>query len=359
MTDIIRVKGANTHENPIFISEPFALCLICSSQKEFVAQRKYLTSLYCRGLTEEFDRAIENVDSKSDAYPLARIAALLTRTGQSEAYARAQSLSTDLNGVSNIDRLVSANILLRAHSRDFDRLNKLLDFQSQDPIINNLKAQIKAYVDARHGQNERAVKLLISAFKTSPYFEKNLLVSIFKIGAHTPDAEKITRKYGKYVNRLDDKDYLKYVLKAIEDRVQNKNQVTKGYLADLAKGFELCPFDAWLVTNVAQQLIEAGKLDRAENSLRHELNVLRFHSPYLDFYLAKIYFKKHDLSKLSFYVESAGNHGEELGPSEQKELTAMMNSVDTRAGMKGALIIAGLVIIGGLVAWRLNKWTKG
>jgi len=260
-------------------------------------------SKFCKGQFEELNRDLQAVKPGNPDYINSRIWLLSTREGQSKANSYLRSLPTNVNLISDDERVIAASYLLGTHSADFVKVHDLLSFTSQNFIVEHARKITFSYLDQIEGRQFDAIKRRIIGFVEIPDIAH--LVEVFSIAAQEKNSEQILTPFFKYINQVPDGDSAKYTLLALRQVAISKYEEMEKITKLAKEAYDLCKYDQSNALFYAGLLVYNKNFDEAEKILTEQVQNNEYYSPYFDLFLSQIYFAKNDAEKGNIYKTKA------------------------------------------------------
>jgi predicted Zn-dependent protease len=278
---------------------------------------------FCQGQFEAVNEEAQKLNPAQDNYLPTKLLTLLTTEGQKLAFAQAQNLPADLNQIVEPERVIAANVLLQADSKNIDQVRKLLSFKTENKVTEAYRLDLEAALDVMEGRREMAIKKRLDAVKVHPGANEAILADLFAISANSKNARYILEPFFEHIDQMSDSSPNKYFFLAWKEFILSHGKNRDSIYANFKRAYELCPFDASHALNYIPIMVYTGENDKAEQILLEQLKLSKFHSPNFDYFLAKIYFAEGKREQAKVFVENAHSDRALLLPEYVRELDQM------------------------------------
>lgn len=311
----------------IFINRVFlCICIFLLSVRAatlseaaaFSLEKTY--SKFCSGNIKGFKEDLDKIKPTDKHFIDARMYTLFTKEGQVELHSWAQKKLQSSEPLTELDKIIISVTMIFSSDKNFDKIKQLLSFSSKDQMIESYRLSNESYIDELEGRPEIALKKKFEAFYMMPEFDETLLVDIFALASIDRSAERILSPYFGHIDLVPDSSPAKYQLLALKDIAISANEREESIFKNFKKAFELCKHDPTHMVNYASYLIYKNNLVEAKHILKEHIERSQFYSPYIDYFLMKIYSREGDVENEKIHMNKLVQNKLFLLPYERREV---------------------------------------
>lgn len=255
----------------------------------------------------------------------------LTKSGQVEHFELAIKTTADIERASEVDRLISANILMMARDSNLERIKKLISFKSADHIHESYRIYFNGLLDIYLGDFKGGFNQIKSAIRMLPYIDEGMLLSLYFVSPNVPSSVEEVRQYSQSIRSLSDNNALKYLLQANELLLLKGWEAGAIEISDLIqRAYELCPNDADIALSYAALLESKLQTEAAKDIFLKLVDSHKYYNPEIDIRLMLYYFDKKDIENTELYLNKVKKSYLYLSEHNRKAIAIVEQSLAER-----------------------------
>lgn len=323
----------------IFLWLIFALAIPAIAEDKEVLES--IERYICQGRDVEALKLVDQVYSKKDVGLEARLLSLQTEAGFAREFDKTKFVDS---GTSHVNRMMAAFTLLRSMDYKPETAQRLVDFESSDPLLGSYKKVIYSNLT---GDRREALRFLIDAYRESPNKDLGILSQIFFVAFGFKDYERVLGQFVSDIKNIPEDNPFRYLmLSHLEFLPPNSGDriISNSYLK---QAFEMCPIEDIALT-YAFGLKESHRYSDLESLLRSQMSKRPRRNPYFDFLLGEVLIKKDKKEEAALYFDNARKRKTFLTAEDVKLLETEYNGAKrNRAYVVGILLL--VLIVGAMV----------
>lgn len=293
------------------------------SMKNFDPLTLKMHESFCSGRFDSFNQLIKSLDIKKSKNLGARLMYIGTKEGQDNDFMLANKVVEAPETPSEVEKILAVNGLLMANHSDFIRIKKLLNFKSNDKIIESYRLFFEGNVDFLIGHHDMAYNKIKNAMDNLPFADPFVLISLYSTALNIKNFQKqMPADYFKLVEKMPDTNSLKYLMKANNLALRHGWETQSEQISSLfERAYELCPYDQAVALSYASVLRNGLKTEKAKKILLDIINNNKYYYPAVDIYLMMIYFESNDPENSKKYLNKAKQSIRYLTKDENAAIT--------------------------------------
>lgn len=314
-----------------------------------------LNSLYCQGHFEELQKKLDAIAPSNEIYVKSRFMQLLGAKGQERAEQLIAKAPSNIESLSELDRLMLEDALFLVRSHDLDKLKKLIDFKSSDKYIESYRKFFAAWNTHFVENNELGIKYLTEAFNELPYIDEDILAGIYARVANKQESYEILKPLNGYANILPEDDPERFLIIANDEIAVTGFRNLRKLNSYFKSAYDLCTYEPAYSLYFGAFLFYERRYIEAESILQRLIKDNKYYSPAVDYYLTRIYFAIRDKRNAEIYLEKSKKNEIYLSKVEKEWLVYIDGRIN---GANWLGIIAIGLITFGLLGFIFFKGRK-
>lgn len=247
---------------------------------------------------------------------------VLTKNGQIDHFRISKKTLSNFESSSEVDRLLSANVLMMARDNNIEQIKKLISFKSDNQINESYRIYFNGLLNIYLGDFKGGFELIKKAIEVLPYSDEGMLLSLYYVGSNISNATSELQSYSKVIEKLPRNNAMKYLLQANELALFNGWEAKAVEIGDLiSQAYQLCPDDPDIALSYAALLESKFQTEAAKDILLRLISNHEYYNPEIDIRLMQYYFDKKDIEKTELYLKRAKKSYLYLGEHNQKAVT--------------------------------------
>ncbi len=313
-----------------------------------------VSQFVCNGDIESLVREGRHVREDSIYFLPTKLTMLLDPSELSGAIETIKNTKYQIKGLTETERVVFASALIRVGSKDIFLVKKLLDFNSNDSVIESYRKYHQARVEYNSSPT-LSLDRVIQAFYELPYVDSYLLHQIFLLGFRDRNPLLVLKQFFPYVDKLPIDSAERYLLLSDKNYIVSKISGDEVDPTLIQEAYQRCPYSFDIALLYSSSLMNLKKLDMAEQVLVGLVKKFPVYPAYVDLSLAEIYFSKKDFQSGKIYFDKASQRKEMLEKDNQKALEILEKSRINKFENLSVIIVSALLAVGAILFVTFRK----
>lgn len=286
----------------------------------------------------------------------------LTSEGQKNQLENTRQ-NLDISKLSEEERILTANILMMARTTDFEKIKSILDFSSQDVVIESYRLFFLGVMNGTLGESLTSYNLMASAIEKLPFIDESMLLSIFSVAGRLGTRPQNLDKLLNLVDTLPASSPMKYLLLANREMLVNGwAKKSKEITNFIKKAYEICPSDPAISLSNAAMEESNGAIDYAKDLYLEIIEKQFLYYPDVDARLLRIYYEQQNTSETKLFLENSKRSWQYLSPSERDVILAIEKVIKTKSSYEeprtneyliGSAILAAALAV--FLIWKRKR----
>lgn len=319
---------------------------------------------YCSGENDSLGKSIPSLSKKYPDVFESYVFNDYLRDNSDAVIDKILSSPPPFDGESEVERLRYALALINSYPRSDDfvqTVEKLTDFNSQNPSFEANRRWLRAFVDSINGNITRAEESMIEVIGQISVLDSSLSSRYLWF---TEGDKGFARKAAKALRinsqKAIDPEFLRVVIHFLESDLQERTAL----ISSLEKVYDRCSRDPVLAESYATELIFGGYFVEAHPILQRLIAETKYPSPYVEYLYAISNFYNGNLDLAEKYLrKSIGPNSFYLHPGEKEDAKTLLKEVQEsrspnhyeRISLIFALFLVALFVFFSLVRPKMKR----
>ncbi len=263
--------------------------------------------LFCKGqdILSDFPDDLSKV--QPDDFPRLYLN-YLSFIEKSNKFIEKYSSKIDLDKLTKVERIFSVLSLMAKRSKNFNQMERLLDFKTESNDLNSYRLAYLGYVKALQGQFEISYNLTNKAYKIrtelDPFLYQMLLYTYLNdLYMNINTSDKKTKYVFGEVKKISKNNPLKLILEAYIKIFQTNYIYDETTLSLIKKAYSQCP--DFTIYDYVRMLYHKYELEKALKVLNEIIHSDPYYLPETDLLMAEILVLLNDYEKAKIFFKKA------------------------------------------------------
>lgn len=297
---------------------------------------------FCSGDFASAQKEIESIQQTSSSYVIAQISSTAIPNVLETSLRRLEEVK-NIRQLSELDRLIMATAVMRSGKSGFVKAEDLLEFSSNDPIIEAYRKTLLVSLEPFSNINNN-MKMLMEAYYQLPYLDSGILIEIFTLGLAYKPSETLLAQFFDDIDELPENSEDKLILMAFREYVPPYKADQAKAHAYVKKAFEQCRHDQQLALYYIYDLLDQGKNSEAEILIEEQIRIQSYPTACFSFLMGELQLKKNSKEEALKYFYAAKESELTLNKKDRKELRKYIDQLEGKVWRRTLLILTSMLI---------------